>query len=381
MRGLQQHVKRRQDLGRIIPARAGFTIWDPRRIRRHGDHPRACGVYNPLADPRCLMQGSSPRVRGLLGCRPRRRHAARIIPARAGFTSGRHSIPMPAGGSSPRVRGLLRRVMRGASCARIIPARAGFTGDPISRTAYRKDHPRACGVYVRGHRVAGGCMGSSPRVRGLLISPEEYLCECGIIPARAGFTCGGAADGAESEDHPRACGVYYGYKVGFSDRARIIPARAGFTPRVYAVKCCFKDHPRACGVYKAVRIIPIIVSGSSPRVRGLQGRGSCESRIEGIIPARAGFTTALGAWKCEGGIIPARAGFTLICAVRAFTVSDHPRACGVYLLLMKLVSGSSGSSPRVRGLPFLVAAHSHDGGIIPARAGFTPTCCYSLYHC
>ena len=73
----------------IIPARAGFTRRRGRAFRRIGDHPRSRGVYFLRRCSRRGPLGSSPLARGL---RPRgavvRRHP-RIIPARAGFTSGR----------------------------------------------------------------------------------------------------------------------------------------------------------------------------------------------------------------------------------------------------------------------------------------------------
>ena len=59
------------------------------------------------------------------------------------------------------------------------------------------------------------------------------------------------------------------------------------------------------------------------------------------------------------------------------TLADHPRACGVYKMSTLRPIPLLGSSPRVRGL-----LHDHqgaldEGGIIPARAGFTR----SAYFC
>ena len=70
----------------------------------------------------------------------------------------------------------------------------------------------------------------------------------------------------------------------------IIPARAGFTSEIVIHVAEKTDHPRACGVYTSSRRRMAVGHGSSPRVRGLRGRGFAVSEQIGIIPARAGFT-------------------------------------------------------------------------------------------
>ena len=93
------------------------------------------------------------------------------------------------------------------------------------------------------------------------------------------------------------------------------------------------------------------VDGSSPLARGLRQGPAADRRQAGIIPARAGFTRkgrSGGEWR-----------------------GDHPRSRGVYLPASPLRSEPVGSSPLARGLPGLLLTHAHNGGIIPARAGFT----------
>ena len=72
------------------------------------------------------------------------------------------------------------------------------------------------------------------------------------------------------------------------------------------------------------------------------------------------------------GIIPAHAGFTPSCDRCHVTATDHPRTRGVYDHTHHGVCHILGSSPHTRGLPVCVAACVRASGIIPAHAGFTP---------
>ena len=192
----------------IIPARAGFTRREGAEGREGGDHPRSRGVYDPNAAIFAQSSGSSPLARGLRQDRDDAPVARRIIPARAGFTSGGtcrrcngRDHPRSRGvyaaetaatamtqGSSPLARGLLADDGAGGGVVRIIPARAGFTCAPPPSRRPRGDHPRSRGVYDSVSVISVGGEGSSPLARGL---PAEHLRRDGperIIPARAGFT-------------------------------------------------------------------------------------------------------------------------------------------------------------------------------------------------
>ena len=74
----------------------------------------------------------------------------------------------------------------------IIPARAGFTRRHARHRRVLADHPRSRGVYLTARVFEVVSVGSSPLARGLhrvlrLIKETRR-----IIPARAGFTFGGA---------------------------------------------------------------------------------------------------------------------------------------------------------------------------------------------
>ena len=71
---------------------------------------------------------------------------------------------------------------------RIIPARAGFTtgGDGFEWGV--EDHPRSRGVYPTSCQIVRSKRGSSPLARGLRSAAGSTSGGTGIIPARAGFT-------------------------------------------------------------------------------------------------------------------------------------------------------------------------------------------------
>mgnify|MGYP000977896295 CR=1 FL=1 len=172
-------------------------------------------------------------------------------------------------------------------------------------------------------------------------------------------------------DHPRSRGVYRlrtkmrEIMPGSSPLARglrpgaggvvgvdgIIPARAGFTGRVRRTGGCNQDHPRSRGVYKLLPLILTPGRGSSPLARGLPHVGINSASGSRIIPARAGFT----AYNIAGNNI----------------ATDHPRSRGVYYPQSTDMVDRNGSSPLARGLLIRVEIKYCQAGIIPARAGFT----------
>ena len=354
----------------IIPARAGFTATATTELTPDWDHPRSRGVYSSRRRGSPRRSGSSPLARGL---RVRLQLATaddRIIPARAGFTGWephrhrrRSDHPRSRGvyvlcgafdgaawGSSPLARGLPPEVPGRPPPVRIIPARAGFTGAACGEPGSRPDHPRSRGVYDGAGKPKGAVWGSSPLARGLPSLPRRPGRRFGIIPARAGFTPPRVAATLTPTDHPRSRGVYVGSSCpvcGFQDHPRsrgvydvletgrlrqpgssplarglprgcrqavpprrIIPARAGFTAEARVPGRLRADHPRSRGVYGHACGSPPVSFGSSPLARGL--RYGAGPRRE---PPR---------------IIPARAGFTRRTPHSAETRSDHPRSRGVY---------------------------------------------------
>ena len=213
------------------------------------DHPRSRGVYASRAGEAAKRVGSSPLARGLLSAGRARLREARIIPARAGFTS-----PYPAQPTNPsdhpRSRGVYRYISTASHSSRwIIPARAGFTRSSPRTRGEAADHPRSRGVYDRIFMHMIQVTGSSPLARGLRGLDVQGVGRQGIIPARAGFTRSCTRAGSSGPDHPRSRGGYLGEIM---DR--------------------------------------LLARGSSPLARGLRNWGTICAPGTRIIPARAGFT-------------------------------------------------------------------------------------------
>ncbi len=294
---------------RLIPARAGRTSFRGKPRRAWGAHPRSCGADVVLTGKRRARPGSSPLVRGGRHVGPEVSHVPGLIPARAGRTSSmRHwprqspAHPRSCGadvtwlayasqvcGSSPLVRGGLLSFCYGPLVAGLIPARAGRTLDRFPFRACPRAHPRSCGADGLKMAKATIKWGSSPLVRG---GPRVGLRRwvwLGLIPARAGRT----------PVHPR---------VGPSS---------------------VQAHPRSCGADEHIMDLTESTTGSSPLVRG--------GRWCWCLVLR------------RGGLIPARAGRTISSQRSKQRMKAHPRSCGADGCLPGTRDSGAGSSPLVRG--------------------------------
>ena len=338
-------------LSGIIPARAGFTDPLPRAARRPSGHPRSRGVYPRGRTAASSSSGSSPLARGLRGRGVPDRLQAGIIPARAGFTSAQrqssqHGKDHPrsrgvytgtvvaegdGSGSSPLARGLRLHVQNLGEDARIIPARAGFTSRTATRKPSERIIPARAGFTTVNHQRAR-VRGDHPRSRGV------YAPHClgrmhllGIIPARAGFTSSTGAPSRRAADHPRSRGVYRQGRHRARDGGGSSPLARGLPQPVGERVGSLLDHPRSRGVYEPESAPSSPPCGSSPLARGLH-----HYRI---------------IYRPETRIIPARAGFTRRSRPTGCTTRDHPRSRGVYVTRTTLRLPEAGSSPLARGLP------------------------------
>ena len=193
-----------------------------------------------------------------------------------------------------------------------------------------------------------------------------------IIPAYAGSTPGyWHGEDVRAGSSPLLRGARYPVRV-LPRVQRIIPAYAGSTlddihvdstgfgssplmrgapKRCSRRRASQRDHPRLCGEHLDDVRPSGGEPGSSPLMRGALTWVELTVGREGIIPAYAGSTQA-ASWG--GG-----------------SQRDHPRLCGEHVHPILIASYESGSSPLMRGAPFMRLWVSCARGIIPAYAGST----------
>ena len=255
----------------LIPACAGKTTATTGGKEELTAHPRVCGENLPGDQPPRPALGSSPRVRGKRNPRLRPERITGLIPACAGKTVGGGMGPVCGAahprvcgenaayvggvsvdeGSSPRVRGKPRRDDEQGVRVGLIPACAGKTAFMNSVTTGSRAHPRVCGENRVPVGVIAGHPGSSPRVRGKLMTSTAAEASLRLIPACAGKTSPPVSSPGPSPAHPRVCGentrrsAHQSVGQGSSPRVRgkrrhsgdrglpvrLIPACAGKTGR------------------------------------------------------------------------------------------------------------------------------------------------------
>ena len=170
--------------------------------------------------------GSSPRGRGKPLPDPLNAVLHRLIPARAGKTiylrgwfvvcaahprAGGENFTRVAwatvgAGSSPRGRGKRHQRLTLVQHTRLIPARAGKTSPNRGATCKTWAHPRAGGENGGGGGGGLGAFGSSPRGRGKRRMVLTTGWPVRLIPARAGKTIKTIIGAAKTAAHPRAGG-------------------------------------------------------------------------------------------------------------------------------------------------------------------------------
>ena len=137
----------------------------------------------------------------------------------------------------------------------------------------------------------------------------------------------------------------------FIHRCRLIPAHAGKTPISCFLMLLSGAHPRACGENFFRFFQAPWQAGSSPRMRGKLTAPQTGVFHRGLIPAHAGKTGADHHIFGRGGA--------------------HPRACGENEELRVASGVDAGSSPRMRGKPWVRRYGIWHTGLIPAHAGKT----------
>ena len=331
MRGIQSWQCRQAVRLHITPAHAGNTGCSRRPRRSLRDHPRACGEYR-FHGPRCRSRpGITPAHAGNTRCRCRRLACTRDHPRACGEYQPGQVVVQPLQGSPPRMRGILLSMGYPSVSKGITPAHAGNTIGRLRRDGTAQDHPRACGEYLRKPTRLPSRRGSPPRMRGIPCrSALPWAC-IGITPAHAGNTSPVPCRSCRIGDHPRACGEY----IHAFRTKRICQ---GSPPRMRGIRLHPQpfahlngDHPRACGEYIDSVTENTDGTGSPPRMRGIPQDLICTTLVHGITPAHAGNT------RSNPVRLPVRRDHPRACGeyfpgrCRRGNRRDHPRACGEYL--------------------------------------------------
>ena len=143
----------------------------------------------------------------------------------------------------------------------------------------------------------------------------------------------------------------HGSKVTLWAALGLIPTYAGNTDIRLGLDIADGAHPHVCGEHTPQLISTPLDSGSSPRMRGTQGRDEVVAERHGLIPTYAGNTTRSPS--------------------AAHQSWAHPHVCGEHSLARVRDSRVRGSSPRMRGTHLTILPCSCVRGLIPTYAGNT----------
>ena len=270
--------------------------------RMRGTRPDDCKSFKPLRFIPAYAGNTRPRTP--------RRSTSTAHPRVCGEHMRARSRPLPGAGSSPRMRGTPRALNTNDNGSRFIPAYAGNTYRWNTKRSTSTVHPRVCGEHAASHRRETGMIGSSPRMRGTPRLGGGRAGGVRFIPAYAGNTKQPLTNVTHPPVHPRVCGEHVAILIcavsvdGSSPRMRgtllsrpnpvhgfrFIPAYAGNTSRSPSPTARRAVHPRVCGEHCLCRSRSTELRGSSPRMRGTRCLGQYMLPYFRFIPAYAGNT-------------------------------------------------------------------------------------------
>ena len=120
-------------------------------------------------------------------------------------------------------------------------------------------------------------------------------------------------------------------------------------------------------------VFGMIINPDHPRACGANNIQDKDGVVyAGSSPRMRGKPWLLSLISLTSRIIPAHAGQTSACDSSASSCPDHPRACGANSVPVTGSKPPVGSSPRMRGKLQHDRVHDGAGRIIPAHAGQTP---------
>ena len=216
-----------------------------------------------------------------------------------------------------------------------------------------------------------GIEGRSPRSRGRLRWPPQFLAATGPIPALAGETADGRPQSNHSKADPRARGG------DGSMESRKVDA-LGRSPRSRGRRTLASSSPRTGGPIPALAGETTLLASrlhsfeADPRARGGDRWGdTAHDESGGRSPRSRGRHLSHGGMHFRVRPIPALAGETPSCARLHFHSKADPRARGGDSVATRYSPRSWGRSPRSRGRRHGLVGVLLGSGPIPALAGET----------
>ena len=186
VRGTDHDSAQSQDQGRFIPACAGNSENPLLPTNPQPVHPRVCGEQTIHAVHLLKHFRFIPACAGNSGATGHTRDRAAVHPRVCGEQTKTRSCRLSTGGSSPRVRGTVVSCSSFSGSDRFIPACAGNRAISCPAYAVAAVHPRVCGEQTRRSIGNYPPRGSSPRVRGTDVEKEKGREDYRFIPACAG---------------------------------------------------------------------------------------------------------------------------------------------------------------------------------------------------
>jgi len=133
----------------------------------------------------------------------------RFIPADAGNTSAAATEPERL---TVHPRGCGEHQRQSQQHMKLLGSSPRMRGTLLTGTSYPQQttvHPRGCGEHVRLLEILLKGEGSSPRMRGTLDRIPQGRAEARFIPADAGNTTAIPASLSRQPVHPRGCGEHF----------------------------------------------------------------------------------------------------------------------------------------------------------------------------
>ena len=260
---------------------------------------------------------------------------------------------MRQGWAHPRSRGADRLGLIHGHAFRGSSPRAGRTDVPPSSIITGRAHPRSRGADRDEVIRLAHQQGSSPLARGGQARRVEDGYRQGLIPARAGRT--GSTSGISRcvGAHPRSRGADTLTALGLTAKQGSSPLARGGLEQGSDAWLQARAHPRSRGADNSNERDSSVSRGSSPLARGGRRLGCAGAGRRGLIPARAGRTRSRASSRPGDRAHPRSRG--------ADSIARNARAC------------CRGSSPLARGGPGPTRGEASPDGLIPARAGRTPS--------